>query len=157
MHVRWNRSVSKCVAAIFLAVGLVGAPVAGASPPTISPAPVEDFVDTTSCSFPVSVHFTANGETAKAFSSGAVRITGPLKAEYTANGQTISLNIAGPVFIQPQDGSVTVVGRGVGAGPVITSSGLTLAYLAGPVSIDDSGQAVLVHGTIRLDICQALS
>ena len=131
-------------------------PVAQASPPTISPAPAADFVDSTSCDFPVSVHFTVNGETAKTFSNGAVLITGPLKAEYSANGHTVSLNIAGPVFIQPQDDSVAIVGRGVGAGPVLTSGGVTLAYAAGPVSISPSGEAVLQHGTILLDICQAL-
>jgi hypothetical protein len=78
------------------------------------------------------VHFTVNGETAKAFSSGAVLITGPLTAEFSANDRTVSLNVSGPVFIQPQDESVTIVGRGVGAGPISTSSGVTLAYLAAP-------------------------
>jgi hypothetical protein len=149
----------KAIAVIFLmAVGLVGVPVAQSSPPTITPAPAGDFVDTTSCGFPVSVHFTVNGETAKTFSSGSTIITGPLRAEYSANGKSVSLNIAGPVFIQiADDGSVTVAGRGVGAGPVLTSSGVTLAYAAGPVSISPSGVATLEHGTIRLDICQALS
>jgi hypothetical protein len=104
------------------------------------------------------VHFTVNGETAKTFSSGSTIITGPLRAEYSANGKSVSLNIAGPVFIQiADDGSVTVAGRGVGAGPVLTSSGVTLAYAAGPVSISPSGVAVLEHGTILFDICQALS
>ena len=41
------------------------APVAQAAQPIITPAPVADFVDTTSCAFPVSVHFTVNRETAK--------------------------------------------------------------------------------------------
>jgi hypothetical protein len=156
MHVRSSVSTCKCVAAIFLAAGLVAVPVAQASSPTITPAPAEDVVDTTSCGFPVSVHFTVNRQTAKAFSDGAVLITGPLKAEYSANGRTVSLNIAGPVSIQPQDDAVTIVGRGVGAGPVLTSEGVTLAYVGGSVSISPSGEAVLEHGTILLDICQAL-
>jgi hypothetical protein len=146
------------VVIFFMAVGLVGVPVAQSAPPTITPAPAGDFVDTTSCGFPVSVHFTVNGETAKTFSSGSTIITGPLRAEFSANGKSVSLNIPGPVFIQvADDGSVTVAGRGVGAGPVQTSSGVTLAYVAGPVSISPSGVATLEHGTILFDVCQALS
>jgi hypothetical protein len=156
VHTRRSLSIRRCIAAIFLAAAVVGVPVAQASPPTISAAPAQDIVDTTSCDFPVSVHFTVNRQTAKTFPSGAVLITGPLKAEYSANGHTVSLNIAGPVSIRPQDDSVSIVGRGVGAGPVVTSSGVTLAYVAGPVSISPSGEAVLEHGTILLDICQAL-
>jgi hypothetical protein len=105
----------------------------------------------------VSVHFTVNGEIAKTFSSGTQIITGPITADFTANGQIISLNISGPVFLYPHDDSVTIIARGVGAGPIMTSSGVTLAEAAGPVLLSASGAPVLEHATILLDLCQALS
>jgi hypothetical protein len=55
------------------------APDVFADPPTITPSPATDYVDMTSCAFPVSVHFTVNGETAKTFASGTTIITGPLR------------------------------------------------------------------------------
>jgi hypothetical protein len=81
MHTRWSLSIRRCIAAIFLAAAVVGVPVAQASPPTISPALAQDIVDTTSCDFPVSVHFTVNRQTAKTFPSGAVLITGRILGE----------------------------------------------------------------------------
>src|SRR2546430_1377589 len=94
------------IVAMFAAAGLVSVAVAQASQPIITPAPAVDFVDTT-CGFAVSVHFTVAGETAKIFSDGDVIVTGPLTAELSANGATVSLNIAGPGFVYPSDGSVT--------------------------------------------------
>jgi hypothetical protein len=146
---------------LILAVGLgavLAVPVAQADQPVITPAPGSDFVDTTSCGFPVSVHFTVNGETAKTFSSGKTIITGPFVAQFSANGKSVTLNVAGPVTITPTDGSVLFIGRGVGAGPVSTPTGVTLGYLAGTVSIDPTtGVATLVHGHMLLDICEALA
>ena len=147
---------------IFLAV-LVTAfavpSVAQAGGPIIVPSPAADLVDTASCDFPVSVHFTANDQSAKVFSSGKVIVTGPLGAEFSANGKTVSLNISGPTTVtEAPDGSVTIIGRGTGAGPFQTSSGVTLAYAAGPVAVSPTGDpAVMLHGTILLDICAALA
>jgi hypothetical protein len=150
--------MQKVFLAIVIAAFAVPA-VAQADPPLIVPAQAGDSVDTTSCDFPVAVHFTANGQTAKIFSSGRVIVTGPLAAEFSANGKTVSLNIAGPATItEAPDGSVTIIGRGVGAGPFQTPNGVTLAYAAGPVSVSPTGDPyVLLHGTIRLDICAALA
>jgi hypothetical protein len=145
---------------LILAVGLgavLVVPVSQADQPVITPAPASDFVDTT-CGFPVSIHFTVNGETAKTFSSGKTILSGPLVAQFSANGKSVTLNVAGPVTIIPTDGSVIFIGRGVGAGPISTPTGVTLGYAAGTASIDTTtGIATLVHGHMLLDICAALA
>jgi archaellum component FlaF (FlaF/FlaG flagellin family) len=151
-----NVSMRKFGALFAVASGLAGVPVAQAAPPTITPAPAEDYVDTT-CGFPVSVHFTANGETMKTFSDGTVLITGPLKADFSASGRTVSLNLSGPTSIRPSGDSVTILGHGVGAGPVDTADGQTLAYVAGQVTVSPDGAGVLQDGTMLLDLCQALA
>jgi hypothetical protein len=135
------------------------APVAQAAQPIITPAPAADFVDTTSCAFPVSVHFTVNRETAKTFTSGTTIITGPLFAEYSANGKSVTLNISGPGKLTISDGSVLFIGHGVGAGPLVTSNGSVLAYAAGVVAISTSPtlSGVLERGTVLLNICSALA
>jgi len=143
--------------------GLVLAPLATllvigaahATPPVIVPAPIDDFTDAT-CGFPLQVNFTTNSETAKIFSDGTIVVSGPLKARYSANGKSVSLNIAGPTMISP---SGTVIGHGVGAGPILLPNGeLTFGYAAGGVDIDFTiGAAVLVHGHLLLDICDALA
>ena len=150
----WRRPIL-----VLLAGAALATPLAQAEPPLIEPAPSQDLVDSSTCAFPVSVHYTVNGETAKTFSSGKVIVTGPLAAQFSANGKSLTVNISGPVTITPTpDGSVTIFGRGVGAGPIMTSNGVTLGYAAGPVTINpDSGIAVLEHGTLRLDICAALA
>jgi hypothetical protein len=127
--------------------------VALATPPTIFPAPGNDFTDTTSCGFDVAVHYTTNGETAKIFSDGRISVTGPLAATFSANQKIVSLNISGPATI---DGE-SVIGHGVGAGPTLLPNGqTTLAYNAGTVDI--SGPAgVIIHGHMLLDICAALA
>src|SRR4051812_48250143 len=153
---RWSVSMRRCGAAVSVAAGLGGVPVAQAEPPTRTPAPALDYVDPT-CGFPVSVHFTVNRETATTFSNGSVLITGPLKVEYSANGRTVALNISGPVSIRPLGDSVAIIANGVGAGPVTTASGVTLANLAGQVDASSGSGGVLLHGTMRLDICQALA
>jgi hypothetical protein len=150
--------VHKVFLAILVAAFAVPS-VAQADAPIIVPSPVGDSVDATSCDFPVSVHFTANGQSAKVFSSGKVIVTGPLAADFSANGKTVSLNISGPATVtEAPDGSVTIIGRGTGAGPFQTPNGVTLAYAAGPVAVSPTGDPyVLLHGTIRLDICAALA
>jgi hypothetical protein len=142
------------VLALLVTVLVVGA--AQATPPVIAPAPFVDFTDTTTCAFPLEVHFTVNGQTAKIFSDGTIRITGPVKATYTANGKSVSLNIAGPAMISPT-GAVTA--RGVGAGPTVLPNGeLTFGYLTGLIEVDITiGTAVLLHGHLLLDICAALA
>jgi hypothetical protein len=141
------------VLALLATVLVVGA--AQATPPVIVPAPDVDRTDMT-CEFPVEIHFTTNGETAKIFSDGSIIVTGPLAATYSANGYSVSLNIAGPAMISPT-GAVTT--HGVGAGPTVLPNGeLTLAYLAaGQVDIDTASRtAELLHGHLLLDICAAL-
>jgi hypothetical protein len=135
------------------------APDAFADPPTITPSPATDYVDTTSCAFPVSVHFTVNGETAKTFTSGTTITTGPLFAEYSANGKSITLNISGPGTVTVSNGSVLIILHGVGAGPLVTPNGVVLAYTAGPVSVVSTSplEGVLEHGTVLLNICDALA
>jgi hypothetical protein len=142
----------KLIAALAAALGLMAAPIARADPPTITPAPALDFVDET-CGFPVSVHFTVNGETAKTFSNGSTIVTGPLTAALSANGKTVTLNVSGPAFISP-DG--ILIGRGVSVGPLSTPAGVTLAYTAGTVVVTDEG-ATLEHGRLLLDLCEALA
>src|SRR5215471_2040998 len=102
------------VLALLATVLVIGA--AHATPPVIVPAPNIDFTDTTACGFPLQVHFTVNGETAKIFSDGRIIVSGPLKATYSANGNSVSLNIAGPGMISP---SGAFIGHGVGAGPTV--------------------------------------
>jgi len=77
----------------------------------------------------------------------------------SANGKTVSFNVSGPEFITfNPDGSVTLIGRGVGFGPTQTANGVTLAYNAGVVSIDPAtGIATIEHGTTLLDVCAALA
>jgi hypothetical protein len=135
------------------------APDVFADPPTVTPSPATDYVDMTSCAFPVSVHFTVNGETAKTFTSGTTIITGPLFAEYSANGKSITLNISGPGTVTVSNGSVLIILHGVGAGPLVTPNGVVLAYTAGPVSVVSTSplEGVLEHGTVLLNICDALA
>ena len=142
------------VLTLLVTVLVVG--VAQATPPVIEPAPFADFTDETTCGFPLEVHFTVNGQTAKIFSDGTIRVTGPVKATYTANGKSLSLNIAGPAQISPT-GVVTV--RGVGAGPTVLPNGdLTFGYLTGVGEIDfTNGVVVLLQGHLLLDICAALA
>lgn len=139
-------------------IAAVGAPAAGADPPTSSPSPNPNYVDTTSCPFPVSVTLTGN-EIAKTFASGTTEITGHLVADYSANGKSISLNISGPGTVTVSKGSVLILGHGVGAGPLVTPNGLVLSYTAGQVDISTSPtlEGVLVHGTALLDICTAVA
>jgi hypothetical protein len=140
-------------------VAAIAVPAAQANPPTIVPFPSTDFTDTTSCGFPVSIHVLVNGETAKIFSDGTIIVTGPLVWQFSANGKTITLPIPGPATIVPlADGSVAVTGRGVGAGPLTNGpNGLTLAYIAGTVTINSDGTVTQQHGTVLLDICAALA
>lgn len=139
-------------------IALLGSSIAQAAPPTITPAPASDFVDTT-CGFPVSVTFLANDQTAKTFSDGRTTVTGHLVAAFSANGKTITLNVSGPTTITPTDSSVTIVGHGVGAGPQSApGGGITFAYAPGVVTIDPTtGIATLEHGAFLLDICAALA
>jgi hypothetical protein len=147
-------SSNRLVLALLVTVLVVGA--AQATPPVIEPAPFPDFTDTTTCGFPLEVHFTVNEQTAKIFSDGTIRITGPVKATYTANGKSLSLSLAGPTVISPT-GAFTA--QGVGAGPMELPNGdLTFGYAAGPVELDiTAGLAVLLHGHLLLDICAALA
>ena len=150
----WRRSIL-----VLLVGAAVAAPLAQAAPPVIAPAPSGDFIDPSTCAFPVSVHFAVNDETTKTFTSGKTLVTGRLVVEFSANGKTVRVNISGPVTITPtSDGSVTVVGRGVGGGPMLTADGVTIGYAAGPVSINpENGTGTLEHGAFRLDICAALA
>jgi hypothetical protein len=143
----------------FAAAVMVGPPQALADPPTITPAPASDYVDTTSCAFPVAIHFAVNNEVARTFTSGTTIITGPLFATYSANGKSLTLNISGPGKLTVSGGSVLFIGHGVGAGPLVTPDGLVLSYAAGVVSISTSPtlQGVLERGTVLLNICSALA
>jgi hypothetical protein len=150
----------KTTVAVILAAfwAALWAAVAVADPPTITPSPATDYVDTT-CGFPVSVHFAVNDQTAKTFTSGTTIITGPLFAELSTNSKSITLNISGPAKATVSDGSAFIVGHGVGFGPTVTPNGLVLMYTAGVVSISTSPtlEGVLEHGTVLLNICTALA
>jgi hypothetical protein len=137
----------------------VGAPPAGADPPTITPAPSADYVDATSCAFPVAIHFAVNGEVTKTFTSGTSINTGPLFATYSANGKSVTLDISGPGIATVSDGSVLITGHGVAAGPLVTPDGLVLSYVAGVVAITTSPtlQGLLERGHVLLNICDALA
>jgi hypothetical protein len=145
---------------LMMAGAAIAAPDVLADPPTITPAPSSDYTDTTSCAaFHVSVHFTVNGDTAKTFASGTTIITGPLFAEYSANGKSVTLNISGPGRLTVSNGSVLIILHGVGAGPLLTPTGIVLAYTAGPVSVVSTSplEGVLEHGTVLPNICDALA
>ena len=147
------------VATVVAASAVVVVPLAVAEPPVITAAPQSDFVDSNTCDFPVSLHFVKNSETVKEFSSGKVLITGALSVEFSANGKSVAVNISGPIHVTLNGGSVTIAGRGVGAGPVLLPDGsVTLGYTAGPTSIDpNTGVATLQHGRFLLDVCAALA
>jgi hypothetical protein len=150
----------KLAGLLLATAGLIGVPVAQGAQPLIIPLTAGDFTDPTTCGFPVAIHFTANGETAKIFTSGRTVITGPLKADFSANGKTVSLNISGPGIITvAADGTVVFVGTGVGGGLILLPDGVvTLAYVAGPVLVSlTGGPGVLEHGRVLLDICAALA
>ena len=152
------RKVLIPIAAV-MALSAVHAPLARADRPTISPAPQADYVDTTSCAFPVATHFAVNDEVAKAFTSGTTIITGPLFATYAANGKSVTLNISGPGTATVSGGSVLITGHGVAAGPLVTPNGLVLSYTAGVVAISTSPtlEGVLERGTVLMNICDALA
>jgi hypothetical protein len=134
------------------------APAARADPPEVFPLTAFDFVDTT-CGFDVSVHFVLNGEVLRVFSNGNALVTGPLSAKLSANGKTVSANISGPgIFRTNPDGSLTVFGAGTGLWRVQTATGLTLAVVAGQISVDfETGVATLDHATVLIDLCAALA
>ena len=151
---RRQRRTRKLWLGLLLISAMLVVPAAQAAPPVIVPAPVVDFTDSTSCTFPVALHFTANGETAKIFSDGKIIVTGQLNATLSANGKSVSLNISGPATIYPNG---VVIGHGVGVGPVLLPNGqVTLGYSAGVVDIT-TGTAVPLHGHLLLDICAALA
>jgi hypothetical protein len=143
------------VLAVLLAAAAVTSAATAARPSFQPPPPTPPlpFTDTT-CGFSVTVSFPIFGQTAKSFSDGTTIVTGPLAVEFSANGKSVTFHIAGPVFVAA-DG--TVIGRGVGAGPVSTPDGTILAFAAGPALIPASGIAVLQHGTILLNVCEALA
>jgi len=147
MHRLFVLAVVLAAAAVTSAA--IAAPPAFQPPPPTPPVP---FTDTT-CGFGVTVTFPIFGQTAKSFSDGTTIVTGPLAVEFSAKGKSVTFHIAGPVFITA-DG--TVIGRGVGAGPVLTPDGTILAIAAGPALVTASGIAVLQHGTILLNVCEAL-
>lgn len=146
------------VFALLVVVAAVVVPTAQAGKPIITPVQAGDFVFTT-CGFDIAVHVTVNDATVKTFSDGRVLVTGPVAAQFSANGKSVTLNVSGPTTITPAaDGSVTIIGRGLGIGPVFTANGVTLAYSAGPVSIDpNGGPGTILHGHILLDVCAALA
>ena len=148
----------RLIVGVLLLTATVAAPIALAGPVRV-PAPASDFTDGTTCGFAVHVHFTVNGESAITFDDGRVIVTGPLSAQFSANGKSVTLNISGPVTVIPAGNAVMIVGRGVGAGPFLLPDGsTTLAYAAGPATVDPTGgPAVLKHGTFLLDICAALA
>jgi hypothetical protein len=148
------------VLGVLMAAGAaIAAPGAYARRPTFAPFPNTNYVDTTSCPFPVSVQFVVNDETAITFTNGTTIVKGRLFAKYSANGKSITLNISGPAKITASDGSLLILGHGVSAGPLVTPNGLVLSYVAGQVAISFTPtlEGVLLHGTDRLDICTALA
>jgi hypothetical protein len=130
------------------------APAARADPPQVFPLSAFDFIDTT-CGFDISVHFVLNGEVLRVFSNGNLLITGPLSFEASANGKTVSANISGPGILT---GSRDFFGAGTGLWRVQTPTGLTLAIVAGKISVDfQTGVATVEHGTVVRDLCATLA
>ena len=127
-------------------------PTAHASPPTFIPQPSISFIDPT-CGFDTTVDL-VSGETLRLFSNGNLLVTGPLTATFSANGKSVTVNAPGPLI---GISGHTIFGKGITVGPIQLPDGqVTLASVAG--AEDDSGfPPVLVHGTVLLDICAALS
>jgi hypothetical protein len=128
------------------------APAARADSPTFTPLPVFTFTDTT-CGLDVLVQLSA-GETEKDFSNGTVIVSGPLSATLSANGKTVTVNIPGP-FIAISGHTAIGLGLGLLPGILLPDGRVTFAYVAGVV--DESGFPTLVHGTVKLDVCEALA
>ena len=84
------------------------------------------------------------------------QINGNVVATVTGNGQTIVINASGPatVFVRP-DGSVTVVGRGLG---YVSGPGLIGIWLySGHTELDPfTGQVTSHRGSVR-DLCAELA
>jgi hypothetical protein len=136
---------------IVLAAALV-VPTAHASPPTFIPQPNDSFIDPT-CGFDTTVDL-ASGETLRLFSNGNLLVTGPLTATFSANGKSVTVNASGPLIVTSGH---TLFGQGITVGPIQLPDGrLTIATVAGTED-DSTFPAVLVHGTVLLDICAALS
>ena len=127
-------------------------PTAHASPPNFIPQPSTSFTDPT-CGFDTTVDLSA-GETLRLFSNGNLLVTGPLTATFSANGKSVTVNASGPLIATSGH---SFFGQGITVGPIQLPDGqLTIASVAG--TEDDSNfPAVLVHGTVLLDICAALS
>jgi hypothetical protein len=94
------------------------------------------------------------GETLRLFSNGNLLVTGPLTVTFSANGKSVTVNASGPLIATSGH---SFFGQGITVGPIQLPDGqLTIASVAG--TEDDSNfPAVLVHGTVLLDICAALT
>jgi hypothetical protein len=137
--------------AVLLAATVVTT-AANAARPDFEPAGAPPPFPDTTCGFVVTVTI-VSGATAKTFSDGSTIVTGPLSVTFSANGKSVGRNIPGPVFIS----GGTILGRGIGGGPLITPEGTILGFAAGPALATPSGASVLQHGTILLDVCAALA
>jgi hypothetical protein len=139
------------------ALAAIAAPAAFASQPTFVSVSNTDFVDATSCAFPVGIHTDVSNETAKIFSNGNVIITGALKVTLTNLNDTtksVSINASGPgFFLVGDNGALLFKGTGAGFGPLEN----TIAFVHGLVLIPlvPSGTTLIFGHTV--DLCAALS
>ena len=149
------RRILPIVAFVFMCAAATAQP-ALADPPVREPAPAFDYVDTTSCAFPVSVDFTFDRGKITIFSNGDAIITGALKATLTntVTGKSIDVNIPGPVkFTANADGSFTLMATGRFLGPlngILTLfSGRLFEPIYGSHDVTLSGRAI--------DVCVLLA
>src|SRR5919197_3580806 len=123
-----------------LALALITAPVASASPPTITPLAFTSATGRFCPSFDVTISAVTNMEKAITFSGGATIITGAFAVELTnlSNNKSIEIKASGPVFISSTGTAATLRGQslligeagffGAGAPP-------TLQFVSGVVAL----------------------
>jgi hypothetical protein len=131
-------------------------PAALADQPTFVPVDNVDFTDSSSCAFPVDIHFDQSRETMRIFSNGDFAITGTLKVTLSNGDRSVSLNVSGPQFVFVQrDGDLVARFVGASYGPSFTLP-ITLISFHGQILFDVTSGAVKMHG-VTTDVCAALA
>ena len=149
------RRILAVVAFVFMFAAATAQP-ALADKPVREPAPAIDYVDTTSCAFPVSVDFTFDREKITIFSNGDAIITGALKATLTntLTGESIDVNVPGPVkFTTNADGSVTLQITG----PIWSFLNGTLTLFSGRLFEPIYGSHDVTLSGRAVDLCALLA
>jgi hypothetical protein len=123
--------------------------------------PVEnvDFIDSSSCAFPVDVHYDQSRETLRIFSNGDFAVTGALKVTVSNAddpSKSMTINVSGPEFVfVSADGDVVARIVGAGFGPSF-SLPIKLVFNHGQILFDVISGSVTEVG-VSTDLCTGLS